>query len=135
VHLPRDAKVLEPARGLASLAERAIGDVRPAEAVVDVGVETCLAYREVLCQAATVVHTGQMGAADVDALAEGSALVAQAITTSAERTMAFGARTVALLERLDAARYFRHVSRSGRGALPLFSGTVLPGIESLRSAP
>lgn len=134
VHLPVDMRVngrdAEPAATL----DRPLADLRPDEALLDIGLETNLAYRDVLAQAGTVVWNGAMGDAERDAFARGSFLVAQAITTSATKTLVFGRRTVALLERLGVAPYFSHVSRSGSAAHALFAGSILPGVESLRSA-
>jgi 3-phosphoglycerate kinase len=63
----------------------------------------------------------------------GTYRVAQAVTTSAQDTLVFGKRTVAMAELLNVLEPFRSVSRSGDAALSLMAGSVLPGVESLRS--
>lgn len=133
VHLPQDVLVLQPAAGLASLDLRPIGAVASNEAVVDIAVETCLAYRDVLRSAGTIVWNGLMGVCSDSDLQSGTYRVAQAITAGAAQTMVFGARTVAMIELLNVVEPFRLVSRSGTAALNLMSGSVLPGVESLRS--
>ena len=105
----------------------------PDEAVVDVGLETFLAYREVLAEAATVIWNGTLGVADRDATRVGTQRITQAFSIFTRRSLIFGGRTVAQADLLDALGSFKLVSRSGAGALPLMSGFVLPGVESLRS--
>ena len=86
-----------------------------------------------MATAATALWHGLMGVADDDATRGGTYRVAQAVPSSAERSVVFGARSVAMAELLDLLAPFRYVSRGGEAALSLVSGTVLPGIESLRS--
>lgn len=134
VHLPSDVLVLRPELGMSSLELRQIDAVRADEAVVDIGLDTCLAYREVLCMAVRVVWTGLMGVSTEHDLCSGTFRIAQAATSSAQHTAVFGRRTVELADRLDVLKRFGYVSRGRAGSLSLMSGTVLPGIESLRSA-
>jgi phosphoglycerate kinase len=133
VSMPRDALVIKPEVGLDSATQRAIHDLAADEAVVDIGLETCSEYREVLAAAGTALWNGLMGVADDDTTRGGTYRVAQAVPSSAGRSVVFGARSVAMAELLDLLAPFRYVSRGGEAALSFVSGTVLPGIESLRS--
>lgn len=133
VHLPRDVLVMRRDVGMASLELRPIGPLGPHEAVVDIAVETCLAYKNVLRGAGVVVWNGLMGVCSEGDLQSGTYRVAQAIAASGGRTAVFGRRTVAMAELLNVVEPFGIVSRSGGAALPLMSGSALPGVESLRS--
>jgi len=132
IYLPQDVLVMDPEVGLASLELRLVADVRPADVIVDVALETCLLYADVLARSASVLYTGLLGTCTATELQSGTFRVAQAATT-ARRSMAFGDRTVRMLELLNLVTGFSIVSRSGTAAAPLMSGTVLPGIESARS--
>jgi phosphoglycerate kinase len=131
VHLPLDVVLERP--GAESLETRPIGAVGRDEAIVDIGLETCAAYREQLSLASAVLWNGSMGTARTAETSTGTYLVAQAATLSAQHTCVFGGRTVALADQLDVIAPFRIVSHGADGVLTLFGGKVLPGIESLRS--
>ena len=133
VSMPQDALVVDPRIGLDSLISRDIQQVAEHEAVVDIGMKTCARYREALCYASTVVCSGLMGAEHSDATLAGTYRVWQAATTSAASTAIFGARSVATADRLDVLGPFGHAPSGGSASLALMSGTVLPGVESLRS--
>lgn len=132
VQLPVDALTMKPELGIASTERRTIDQVPPSEAIVDLGLETSLAYGDTLRGAASVLWTGLMGRAEVDELCAGTYRVAQAASSSARFSAVVGARTVAIGERLDVLAPFSFISRGASGALSLMSGRVLPGIESLR---
>jgi phosphoglycerate kinase len=132
VHLPEDAVTMLWQAGLASTERRAIAAVPDNEAVVDIGLETALQYRDVIRGFPTVLWTGLLGMAEVDELSGGTYRVAQAASL-AEQSCVFGRRTLAAAERLDVLTPFTLVSRGGDAMLSLLGGSVLPGIESLRS--
>lgn len=131
VYLPLD--VVVERQGAVSLETRPADAIGRDEAVVDIGLETCAAYREVLSPASTVLWNGAMGTALTPETCTGTYLVAQAATLSATQTGVFGRRTVALADQLDVITPFRVVSHGADGVLALLSGKVLPGVESLRS--
>jgi phosphoglycerate kinase len=134
VHLPVDAVTMQWEAGLRSTERRLIHEVPQNEAVVDVGLETSLAYAEVLRASSTVLWNGLMGMGEAEELCGGTYRIGQAATTSAQRTAVFGKRTVAVGERLDVIAPFGFVSFGGEGALSMMGGTVLPGVEALRVA-
>lgn len=134
VHLPVDAVTMQRQVGLSSTERRLIHEVPPNEAVVDLGLETSLAYAEILRASSTVVWNGLMGMGEVDELCGGTYRVGQAATITALRSAVFGKRTVAVGERLDIMAPFKLVSVGGDAALSMMGGTVLPGVEALRVA-
>lgn len=132
VHLPLDVLV----RGAGgALERRSVDAVASDEAIVDVALDTCLAYRGVLGNSATVLWNGLLGTCDSDDTRSGTYRCAQVIAPSAQHHAVFGSRTVAMAELLALTESFHYVSRSGQGALALLGGTIFPGVESLRTAP
>jgi phosphoglycerate kinase len=130
VHLPLDVLVQQASGALELRASTAVAED---EAVVDVALETCLAYRGILENSATVVWNGLLGTCDREDTRSGTYRCAQVVPGSARHNAVFGARTVAMAEQMALAGSFQRVSRSGPGALEMFGGTILPGVESLRS--
>jgi phosphoglycerate kinase len=132
VHLPPDALVVRPEQGIDSLELRDIAALGPSEMIVDVGIRTCILYRDVIANAATLLWTGLLGIADREETQSGTYRAAQAVAM-ARHSLVFGERTVATLDALDLLPAFKSISRAGDAALSLMSGVILPGIESLRS--
>lgn len=133
VELPIDAVTMQPERGIGTTERRTIDRVPSNEAVVDLRLQTSVAYGEVLRSATTVLWTGLMGMAEIDELCAGTYRIGQAAPISAQYSVVFGGRTVVTAERMDLLAPFSFISRGNAGALTLASGVVLPGIESLRS--
>lgn len=132
VHMPVDAVV----RVQASPGVAPTYDVRrldrtflPEEAVVDVAIETCNAYRDVLCRCTTALWAGLMGDCSIEETQSGSLRVGAAVG-EARRAFVAGADTVA------AALFFALDGRlrampGGDAGLALLSGQPFPGLDAL----
>lgn len=131
VHLPVDALVLGAGAPLGALQLRSVDQIASEERIVDIAIETSLAYRDVLSGAGSVFWSGLMGTCGIDDLRSGTLRVAQA-ALSAPRSMIVGERTLAEAELMNVLDAFSLVARGGDAALALMSGSVLPGIEALR---
>jgi phosphoglycerate kinase len=103
----------------------------PEEAAIDVAIETCNAYRDVLCRCASAVWMGVMGDCFVEESQSGSLRVGRAVG-EARRSFVAGDDTV------PASFFFAldgrlRVVPGGDAGLGLLAGTPFPGLEALRS--
>lgn len=131
--LPTDALALA-ARAGGGFQARALGALAPEEALLDIGPETRRAFVEAIRASSTVLWNGVLGRGDSDATLAGTRAVLDA-AVAAPFAGVLGSQSAARAAELGLASKFRHVAGSGDGALELFAGGALPGIESLRAAP
>jgi phosphoglycerate kinase len=108
----------------------------PADALgLDIGPKSAAAFAAALADAKTVFWNGPMGVFEVDAFAEGTRAVAQAlteVTTSGGLSVVGGGDSAAAVRKLgfDEAA-FGHISTGGGASLEFLEGKELPGIAVL----
>ncbi|RYC13757.1 phosphoglycerate kinase [Nocardioides zhouii] len=105
----------------------------PADALgLDIGPESARAFAAALADAKTVFWNGPMGVFEVDAFAEGTRAVAQALTEVDGLSVVGGGDSAAAVRQLgfDEAA-FGHISTGGGASLEFLEGKELPGIAVL----
>ncbi len=108
-------------------------DEIPADALgLDIGPESARAFAAALADAKTVFWNGPMGVFEVDAFAEGTRAVAQALTEVDGLSVVGGGDSAAAVRQLgfDEAA-FGHISTGGGASLEFLEGKELPGIAVL----
>jgi phosphoglycerate kinase len=132
MHMPIDAvvRVSPPGRPPTYEVRPVDRGFAPEEAVVDIAVETCNAYREALSGCATALWAGLMGDCSIEETQSGSLRVGEAVG-EARRAFVAGEDT------LGAAVFFGLDGRlravaGGDAGLTLLAGLPLPGLEALK---
>jgi phosphoglycerate kinase len=131
VHLPVDVVVA------ATMEEGAPTQIVSADAIpadmggFDIGPATAEAFRKVVLESGTVIWNGPMGVFEIDAFAEGTKAVAQALADSSAITIVGGGDSAAAIEQLGFADKVSHVSTGGGASLEFLEGKELPGLAML----
>jgi phosphoglycerate kinase len=133
IELPSDVIVAAGLRGWgAVVAAEAI----PADQMgLDIGPQTAKRFAAALAEARTVFWNGPMGVFELAPYAEGTRVVARAMTDGKAFTVVGGGDTGAAIRALGLAEEaFGHVSTGGGASLEFIQGTTLPGLAVLEAS-
>jgi phosphoglycerate kinase len=109
-------------------------DIMANEAGADIGPGTIERFRESILRARTVLWNGPLGRFEVDAFAEGTRRIAEAVAESPAVSVLGGGDTAAAVHKFGVAERVTHVSTGGGASLELLSGLPLPGVDALDDA-
>lgn len=136
IYLPIDAVVIDEfPNPIDAPVETEVVDITaiPADKEgVDIGPKSVALFADVIKSAKTVIWNGPMGVFENPVLANGTNLVAKALTEAKDCvTIIGGGDSAAAIKQLGYADKVTHVSTGGGASLELFEGKKLPGIECL----
>lgn len=100
---------------------------------LDIGPDSALAFAEVIRNAKTVFWNGPMGVFEIEAFANGTKQVAQALSEVDGLSVVGGGDSAAAVRILgfeDSA--FSHISTGGGASLEFLEGKTMPGLEVLK---
>jgi phosphoglycerate kinase len=113
----------------------AVDDPRIGERMgLDIGPATIAAFRDALKDARTVVWNGPMGVFEIDAFAQGTIAMAQAIANVRGTTIIGGGDSIAAVKKAGVADRITHISTGGGASLEFLGGRTLPGVAVLPEA-
>ncbi|MCP4115400.1 MAG: phosphoglycerate kinase [Desulfobacteraceae bacterium] len=101
---------------------------------VDIGPASIKLFSEIILESKTVVWNGPMGVAEIDASAQGTIGIAQALAEATRKgaiSIIGGGDSAAAIEKTGLADQVSHVSTGGGASLQFLEGKPLPGIEAL----
>ncbi len=100
--------------------------------ILDLGVDSVVAYIRAIKKAKTVVCNGPMGMFEEDAFAFGTREVFSEIGRVSGYTLLGGGHTGVLARRLGLDQVASHISTGGGALIQFLSGGEMPGIEALK---
>ena len=101
---------------------------------LDIGPKTAAAYADAIKDAHTVVWNGPMGVFEIDAFAQGTMAVAQAVAAVKGTTIIGGGDSIAAVKKAGVAGKITHISTGGGASLEWLGGRTLPGVAVLPEA-
>jgi phosphoglycerate kinase len=108
--------------------------VGAADRIGDVGPGTRDLFAREIAGARTIIWNGPMGVFEVEAFAEGTLAIAQAVATACDGGavgVVGGGDSASAAERAGIAERLSHVSTGGGASLEFLAGEVLPGVAAL----
>jgi phosphoglycerate kinase len=101
---------------------------------LDIGPATAAAYRDAVKDAKTVVWNGPMGVFEIDAFAQGTSAVANAVAAVQGTTIIGGGDSISAVNKAGVADRITHISTGGGASLEFLAGRTLPGVAVLPDA-
>ena len=133
IPIPEDVIVAPAVSADAPATERAAGDVRPDELIVDIGSRTAERYASLLAAAGTIVWNGPVGIFEIDQFGRGTQRLAQAVADSPAFSIAGGGDTLAALEKYALSERVSYISTGGGAFLEFLEGKTLPAVAVLEA--
>ncbi|MDY0405139.1 phosphoglycerate kinase [Virgibacillus sp. 179-BFC.A HS] len=98
---------------------------------LDIGPKTSELYSKIVSESKLVIWNGPMGVFEMDAFAQGTKAVAQALAKTDGFTIIGGGDSAAAVEKFHLADKMDHVSTGGGASLEFMEGKELPGVMAL----
>ncbi|MGM0898717.1 MAG: phosphoglycerate kinase [Bacillota bacterium] len=98
---------------------------------LDIGPETAKLYADVINQSKLIIWNGPMGVFEMEAFANGTKSVAQAMAETPGYTVIGGGDSAAAVEKFHVADKMDHISTGGGASLEFMEGKDLPGVTAL----
>src|SRR3954447_7074581 len=130
--LPTDHVVADKLDAAAAHEVLAVGDEKIGDRMgLDIGPATIAVYTGAIADAKTVVWNGPMGVFEIDAFANGTNAVAQAVAAVTGTTIIGGGDSIAAVKKAGMADRITHISTGGGASLEFLGGRTLPGVAAL----
>lgn len=134
VVLPDDVVVAPSLQTPEQAVVRAVDAVGETDMILDVGPVTAARYADLLAAAGTIVWNGPVGVFEIDAFAEGTRALAEAIASSSAYSLAGGGDTLAAIGQFGIGSGLSYISTGGGAFLEFIEGRTLPAVAALASS-
>ena len=132
--LPLDCVVAQELSDGAETRTVARTDVSGGDRILDIGPATRALFADMIQRSRSIVWNGPMGVFEIDAFAEGTVAIAQAVARACDSGalgVLGGGDSAAAAKRAGVVDRLTHVSTGGGASLELMAGARLPGVEAL----
>lgn len=131
-YMPEDVIVADAFRNDANKKAVPVDQIPNGWQALDIGPKTSQKYRKIVLQSKLVVWNGPMGVFEMDAFAEGSRAVAEALKDATNTfTIVGGGDSAAAIEKFGFTDAIDHISTGGGASLKFMEGKELPGVKAL----
>ena len=131
VPVPVDVVVAREFAATAKATLKAVENVDADDMILDIGPQTVLALSALIARAGTIVWNGPVGVFELDAFADGTRSLAQAIADSRAFSIAGGGDTIAAINKFGVAERIDYISTAGGAFLEFLEGKRLPAVAIL----
>lgn len=131
IPVPVDAVVAPRLAADAPASVKPVAEVGDDDMILDVGPETRSKYAGLLAEAGTIMWNGPVGVFEIDAFAEGTRALAEAIAASRGYSIAGGGDTLAALQRFGLSERMSYISTGGGAFLEYVEYGHLPAVDIL----
>ncbi|HNM81096.1 MAG TPA: phosphoglycerate kinase, partial [Rhodocyclaceae bacterium] len=131
VPLPTDVVVAKEFSATAPATIKSIDDVADDDLILDIGPDSAKALAAIVANAGTVVWNGPVGVFEMEAFANGTRVLADAIATSKAFSLAGGGDTVSAINVFKIHDKVGYISTAGGAFLEFLEGKTLPAVEIL----
>lgn len=131
LELPVDVVAAVALEADASHRTTKVAEIKEGEMALDIGPESAEKFAALISTARTVIWNGPMGVFEMDAFAEGTKLVAQAMANCSGITIVGGGDSVAAVKKMGVADQMSHISTGGGASLEFLEGKILPGVAAI----
>jgi len=129
--LPVDVIIADRFAADAACQTVSVSDIAAGWMALDIGPATSAAFAAALKDAKMIIWNGPMGVFEMDAFAQGTTAIAQAVAETGAISIVGGGDSVAALEKTGLASKISHISTGGGASLEYLEGKVLPGIAAI----
>ncbi len=131
--LPTDVVVAEKLEEGAPSKIVSIKEIPANELIADIGPVTADQFTQEIKKSKTVFWNGPMGVFEIEAFAQGTRKVAQAMAESQAVTVVGGGSSAEAVQEMGLVGKMTHVSTGGGASLELLEGKELPGVAVLQN--
>jgi len=131
-YMPVDVKVADDFSNDANTKIVSIEEIPSDWEALDIGPKTAELYRDVILNSKLVIWNGPMGVFELDAFANGTKAVGQALADATNTySIIGGGDSAAAVEKFGLADKMSHISTGGGASLEFMEGKELPGVVLL----
>ncbi len=135
IYLPEDSVVADKFAADAATHNADSDAIQDGYMGLDIGPKARAVFADVLTNSKTILWNGPMGVFEMEAFANGTKAVAQAVAQATEKgafSLVGGGDSVAAVNQLGLADEVSYVSTGGGAMLEFLEGKELPGIKAIR---